>query len=59
MFKRLQVKLRRNLVPVILLFVFCNMLGNNLAYLSIERDCSILGAFRIGEVAFSCKKHIQ
>jgi uncharacterized membrane protein YwaF len=57
MFKRLQVKLRRNIVFIMMIFIVGNTLGNNFAYVSIDRDCSILGTFRIGEVAYSCKKH--
>lgn len=40
-----------------MIFIVGNTLGNNFAYVSIDRDCSILGTFRIGEVAYSCKKH--
>ena len=58
MFKRMSIRFKQRFIPFMLIFIIGDICGSYSSYLSINKDCMILGIFRINEIAYSCKKHI-
>lgn len=59
MFKQAMSRIRQSIVSIVVIFILGNTVGTGSAYLTISKDCRILGMFRIGDVAFACHVHTK
>lgn len=48
--------IKQNIILYMLIFFVGNTVGGLGAYYSLSRDCSVMGMFRISNIAYSCKR---